>query len=93
MCPYFPFSARVRLNQHHWLTIRMGEEGIDFQQCTNAFVKYARPARLQELADSLRAQDLLRCGHKWLAAFTPFISGRERKQAGCRYHLFFSQVE
>jgi hypothetical protein len=22
MCPYFPFSARVCLNQHHWLAIR-----------------------------------------------------------------------
>jgi len=52
MCRYFPFSARVCLNQHHWLAIRMREEGIDFQQCTNAFLKCANPARLQELADS-----------------------------------------
>jgi hypothetical protein len=93
MCPYFPFSARVCLNQHHWLAIRMREEGIDFQQCTNAFLKCANPTRLQELADSLTAQDLLRCGQKWLAAFTPFISDRERKHAGCQHRLFFSQVE
>ncbi len=93
MCPYFPFSARVCLNQHHWLAIRMQEEGIDFQQCTNAFLKCANPARLQELADSLTTQDLLRCGQKWLAAFTPFISDRERKQAGCQHRLFFAQVE
>lgn len=93
MCPYFPFSARICLNQHHWLAIRMREEGIDFQQSTNAFLKCANPARLQELADSLTAQDLLRCGQKWLAAFTPFISDRERKQVGCQHRLFFSQVE
>ena len=93
MCPYFPFSARVCLNQHHWLAIRMREEGIDFQQCTNAFLKCGNPARLQELADSLTPQDLLQCGQKWLAAFTPFISDRERKQAGCQHRLFFSQVE
>jgi hypothetical protein len=93
MCPYFPFSARVCLNQHHWLAIRMREEGIDFQQSTNAFLRCANPARLQELADSLSTQDLLRCGQKWLAAFTPFISDRERKQAGCQHRLFFSQVE
>src|ERR1700693_5250079 len=31
MGPYFPFSARVCLNQHHWLAIRMQEEGIHFQ--------------------------------------------------------------
>ena len=92
-CPYFPFSARVCLNQHHWLAIRMPEEGIDFQQCANAFRKCANPARLQELADSLTAQDLLRCGQKWLAAFTPFISDRQRKPAGCQPRLFFAQVE
>jgi hypothetical protein len=43
MCPYFPFSARVYLNQHHWLAIRMREEGIDFQQSTNAFLRCGNP--------------------------------------------------
>src|SRR5438132_2164460 len=93
MCPYFPFSARVCLHQHHWLAIRMREEGIDFQQCTNAFLKCSHPARLPELADSLTAPDLRKCGQKWLAAFTPFITDKERKQAGCQHRLFFSQVE
>ena len=93
MCPYFPFSARVCLNQHHWLAIRMRAEKIDFQQCTNAFLKCSHPARLQELADSLTARDLLKCGQKWLAAFTPFITDKERKHAGCQHRLFFSQVE
>ena len=93
MCPYFPFSARVCLNQHHWLAARMNEEGIVFQQSTNAFLKCSNPARLQELADSLSARDLLQCGQKWLAAFTLFITDKERKQAGCQHRLFFAQVE
>ena len=93
ICPYFPFSARVCLNQHNWLAIRMAEEGIDFQQQTNAFLRCSNPARLQELADSLQTGDLLQCGQKWLAAFTPFFTDKERKQAGCQHRLFFSQVE
>ncbi len=93
MCPYLPFSARVCLNQHHWRANRMREEGIDFEQCSNAFRKCAAPKRLQELADSLTAEDLLSCGQKWLARFTPFFSERERKQAGCQHRLFFSQIE
>ena len=93
MCPYFPFSARVCLNQHHWLANRMSEEGLDFHQGSNAFLKCGNPARLQELADSLTARDILQCGQKWLAAFTPFISDRERKHAGCQHRLFFAQVE
>src|ERR1700738_4437243 len=52
MCPYLPFSARVCLNQHHWLANRMREEGIDFQQCSNAFLRCGAPERLQQLADT-----------------------------------------
>jgi len=93
MCPYLPFSARVCLNQHHWLANRMREEGIDFEQCSNALLRCSAPERLQELADTLTTQDLSRCGCKWLARFTPFFSETERRQSGCQHRLFFSQVE
>src|SRR5260370_8662675 len=71
----------------------MVSEGIDFKQCANAFLKCSHPGKLQELADSLTAQDLLRCGQKWLACLTPFFKESERKEAGCQHRLFFSQVE
>jgi hypothetical protein len=93
MCPYFPFSARVCLNQHLGLAIRMREEKIDFQQSSNALLRCGNPARLPELADSLTARDLLQCGPKWLAAFTPFITDQERQPAGRQHRLFFAQVE
>jgi hypothetical protein len=53
ICPYLPFSARVCLNQHHWLANQMREEGIDFKQCANAFTRCSVPERLQQCA-SLR---------------------------------------
>jgi len=93
LCPYFPFSARVCLNQHHWLANQLRTEGLDFQQCANAFLKCRAPERLQELADSLTARDLSSCGEKWLARFTPFFTAQERNHAGCRHRLFFAQVE
>ncbi len=93
MCPYLPFSARVCLNQHHWLANRMREAGIAFRQCSNAFAKCALPERLQELANSLTPRDLITCGQKWLARLTPFFNARERVQAGCQHRLFFAQVE
>ena len=71
----------------------MQQEGIVFRQCKNAFLQCSDPERLQELADSLTAQDLLRCGQKWLAALTPFFTPQERRQAGGQHRLFFSQVE
>jgi hypothetical protein len=45
----------------------MRDEGIDFQQCSNAFLRCSHSERLQKLADSLTAKDLLTCGQKWLA--------------------------
>src|SRR4029077_10424524 len=41
--PSLTFSARVCLNQHHWLANRMRAEGIDFEQCSNAFLKCSHP--------------------------------------------------
>jgi hypothetical protein len=90
--PYLPFSARVCLNQHHWLANRMRTEGVDFKQCSNAFLRCSHPQKLQELADSLTAHDLLSRGQKWLACLTPFFKESERKEAGCQHRLFFSQV-
>jgi hypothetical protein len=93
VCPYFPFSARVCLNQHYWLALRMQERGIRFQQCANAFLQCSDPETLQKLADSLTANDLITCGQKWLTRFTPFFTPEERKQAGVQHRLFFAQVE
>jgi hypothetical protein len=93
VCPYFPFSARICLNQHHWLANQMRERGIRFTQCNNAFLRCSDPDELQRLADSMQASDLLACGHKWLAHLTPFFTDAERKHGGCQHRLFFSQVE
>jgi hypothetical protein len=93
ICPYLPFSARVCLNQHHWLANRMRAEGVAFTQCANAFIRCAQPERLQQLADALTPWDLVSCGQKWLARLTPFFTGKEREQAGCQHRLFVSQVE
>jgi len=93
ICPYFPFSARICLNQHHWLANRMRENGIQFKQRSNAFLKCAEPDRLQQLSDSLAPRHLVTCGQKWLTHLTPFFSASERERAGCQHRLFFSQVE
>ncbi len=93
MCPYLPFSARICLNQHHWLANRLRESGVRFKQLANAFLTCAAPDHLQALANSLTPRELVTCGQKWLAHLTPFFTAREREEAGCRHRLFFSQVE
>ncbi len=93
LCPYFPFSARVCLNQHHWLANRLRTEGIALRQCGNALLTCSDPTRLQQLADALTPRDLDRCAQKWLRAFTPFFTPSERREAACQHRLFLSQVE
>jgi hypothetical protein len=67
----------------------MRTEGIDFEQCANAFLKCSHPQKLQQLADSLSAHDLLSCGQRWLACLTAFF----KETCGCQHRLFFSQAE
>jgi hypothetical protein len=93
VCPYFPFSARICLNQHYWLAHKMKQAGIRFTQSGNAFRRCTDPAALQEIADSLTAKDLLHCGHKWLKRLIPFFRASERREHGCWHQLFFAQVE
>jgi hypothetical protein len=93
VCPYFPFSAPVCLNQHHWLANRMRQERIRFKQTSNAFIQCSDPKRLQELADALSARDFYGCGHKWSAQLTPFFTARERQQGRIQHQLFSPQVE
>ena len=77
MCPYLPFSARVCLNQHHWLANRLRTEGVAFRQCSNAFMRCARPERLRELADALTPRDPIR---RWVNHFGPIIAAELRKR-------------
>ncbi|MGD0310799.1 MAG: hypothetical protein ABSC02_16115 [Acidobacteriota bacterium] len=93
VCPYFPFAARIYINQHFWLANRMREEGIRFRQCANAFVRCSNPKRLQQLADGLLPYDLITCGQKWLTFLVPFFTAKERASAACQHRLFLSQVE
>ena len=93
VCPYFPFSARVCLNQHDWLAQCMPQRGIRFRQSSNAFLSCSDPQALQQLADSLTPDDLIACSQKWLARFTPFFTPAERLHAGVQHHLFFAQTE
>ena len=52
VCPYFPLSTGVCLNQHHWLAHKMELDGIHFTQSKNAFRRCSDPAALRKMADS-----------------------------------------
>ena len=76
-----PNQAILKAQEPARVLVAIGDqdEGIDFQQSTNALLRSGNPARLHELAASLTARDLLQCGPRW--RFPPFITDKERKQA------------
>jgi hypothetical protein len=94
ICPYFPFNARVCVNQHEWLARRLQQEGICFRKAANAFVQCSDPERLQQLADSLMPSDLEVPIQGWLRELVPFYASSDPTRiVDCVYRLFCSQVE
>jgi len=94
ICPYFPFNARVCLNQHEWLARQLQAEGVWFRKAANAFVRCADPDRLQQLANGLTPADLEVPIQGWLRELVPFYASSDPKRVvGCVYRLFCSQVE
>jgi hypothetical protein len=91
--PYFPFTARLCLNQHDWIANHLLQQGIEFQQRDNSLVACCDPAALQNVADSLTAQDLIACGRKWIDRLVPFFTAQERDFLGCDHRFYFKQLE
>jgi len=94
ICTYFPFNARVCVNQHEWLARRLTLEGIRFRKATNAFVQCSDPQRLQRLADSLTPSELEVPIQRWLRELVPFYASSDpNRLTDFVYRLFISQVE
>src|SRR5450759_4566659 len=93
ICPYFPFTARLCLNQHDWIAQRLRQQGMGFEQRANSFVACDDPEALQRIADTFTAEDLIACGRKWIDRLVPFFSKQERRYLGCDHQFYFKQVE
>jgi hypothetical protein len=94
ICPYFPFNARVCVNQHEHLARQLEDEGISFRKAANAFLSCCDPERLQQLADGFTPADLevpIQC---WLRQLVPFYASPDPNRISeYVYRLFDSQVE
>ena len=93
ICPYFPFNARVCVNQHEHLARQLEREGIRFRQAANAVVQCADPERLQLLADGFSPGDLDGPVQRWLHDLVPFYTTDPSRASVDVYRLFCSQVE
>ena len=75
LCPYFPFSARVCLNQHHWLARRLQEQNIELER---RIADLNDPSTLERLA-----RECLGMVNPGEIAFVPIPKGRAPTLPDC----------
>ncbi|MGH9083548.1 MAG: hypothetical protein ACRDWN_09410, partial [Acidimicrobiales bacterium] len=91
-CSYFPYTARVCLNGHHYAQRQAAKAGIGFEPADNAFAACEDPAALQRICDRLSAEGIDAFVRKWLARLPHPFSAADRR-AGYRYDVSVLQAE
>ena len=91
-CSYFPYTAKLCINGHHWAQHQAVKAGIGFTAMDNAFAAVDDPARLQAICDELGPQQIQALLDKWLGILPDPFTDQDR-DAGYRYDLSILQAE
>lgn len=91
-CGYFPYTAKVCLNGHHFAQRQAEKAGLGFTPLDNAITACDDPARLQRICDRLSPTKIDAFVRKWLARLPHPFTGADRR-AGYRYQLSVLQAE
>ena len=91
-CSYFPYTARLCVNGHHWAQRQAAHAGIGFTALDNAFAAVDDVAAVQAICDRLGPADLDALLRKWLAIL-PNPYRPEDVAAGYRYEISMLQIE
>ena len=89
---YFPYSAKLCFNGHHWAQRQAQAAGIAFTALDNGFLSCEQPERLQRICDRLSAAKIDAFFRRWLARLPHPFTGADRR-AGYRYQLSILQAE
>jgi len=91
-CSYFPYAAKLCLNGHEWLKRQLTQRGIPFEPLDNGIRSSDEHAHVQELADTLDADQIDAVFRKWLGRL-PHPFAPAHRAAGYRYQLSILQAE
>jgi hypothetical protein len=91
-CTYFPYTAKVCLNGHHWAQCQASQAGVGFEPLDNAFAACEDVAAVQRICDRLTETKIDRFVRKWLARLPHPFSAADRR-AGYRYDISVLQAE
>lgn len=89
---YFPYTAKVCLNGHHWAQRQAERAGIDFEAMDNAFAACSDPEALQRICAGLSPARIEAFCRKWLRLL-PHPFSAEDRGAGYRYDISVLQAE
>jgi hypothetical protein len=91
-CTYFPYTARLCINVHHWAQRQAAGEGLRFEVLDNAFGEVEDADAVQAICDSFDGSHIRALADKWMAILPhPFSPGQQA--AGYCYELSILQAE
>jgi len=91
-CSYFPYTAKLCLNGHHWAQRQAAQAGIGFTAMDNAFGSVEDSAALQQICDGLGPAQIYALLDKWLPILPDPFTDADRA-AGYRYDVSILQAE
>ena len=89
---YFPYTAKVCFNGHHWAQRQAAKAGVGFEALDNGFLACQDPAALAAIARRLSAARIDAFCRKWLRQLPHPFSPADRR-AGYRYAVSVLQAE
>jgi hypothetical protein len=89
---YFPSTAKLCINGHHWAQRQAAKTGIGFTAMDNAFAAVEDPAALQAICDRLGPAAIQSLLDKW-SAILPNPFTQADRDAGYHYQLSILQAE
>lgn len=89
---YAPFNIRVWVNGHEWAKRQLDRKSIPYQSLDNGFLSCDLAPVLQQVCDSLGADDVDTFFRRWLKRLPHPFTANDRA-AGFRYQLSILQME
>jgi hypothetical protein len=89
---YAPYGLRICVNGHEWAKRQAQKEGLWFEALDNGFASCSDPQRLQQICDSLGAEQITEFVNRWLAVL-PLPLTQADCVAGYHYRLSVWQLE
>src|SRR3954449_12646451 len=91
-CSYFPYTAKLCFNGHHWAQRQAAKAGIGFTALDNGFAAVEDPAAVQAICARLGPEQIDALLRKWLAILPNPFTDADR-DAGYCYECSIWQAE